>query len=161
MAAVKRLKRDLPIRTCPEAIELLWAERARVKMTPNVHLELSRRIRSSVAALNGPQTIKTWNPSVFGTYVPWAKALGLWLVFIDGDVQQPIDGLDGFIGFIEGALERRDITMAEHIRRCQTAKLPGGRAVKEMKMGNAIDIHLTSLWTHKTQLGFELVLRAA
>lgn len=161
MAASRRLKRDLVVRDPVQAFELVWTERARVKMSGHVHHEVAQRMRPGTSPLPNRESVQSYNIGLLRTYVPWVRALGLQMIFIDGDVEQPMETRENLVSFIEGALKRRGLTMMEHIRRCMASGKPGGRAIKEMKMSRAADIQLGSLMIHMEQLGFTVVLRAA
>lgn len=158
MAAARRLKGELPITDPRQAVEVIWKERARVKMSVRGHWEVARRIRPEVSPLSDREAV---NVGLLKTYVPWAKALGLQLVFIDGDIEVTMATTEDLTTFIEGVLKRRGMPMMTHIRACMATGKPGGRAIKEIKMGRAEDIWLSSVMVHKELLGFAIVLRTA
>lgn len=161
MAAARRLKRDLTVKDPVQAFELLWKERARVRMSGHTHHDIARRIRPGTSQLPNREFVHSYNVGLLQTYLPWVKALGLQIVLVDGDIEQTLETKEDLTSFIDAALERRGRFMMEHIRRCMASGKPGGRAIKQMKMGRAADIWLGSLMVHMEQLGFTVVLRAA
>lgn len=161
MPAARRLRGDRPLKNPDQAIALLQAERDRVKMTPTAHHMFAQRIRPEAHALSSWHAKRGANVSTFRTFLPWAQALGLQMVIIDGDIEHALDTPADLVQFAYTALRRRELPMEHYIRAYRETGEPGSRAFKELRMGTAKDVWLGSLLTHARQLGVAIVLRTA
>lgn len=163
MPAARRVARDRPVTGAEQAIELLWAERDRVKMGVLDHARTSKRFRSGVSPLPH-RTAPLWdyfNVAMIKSYVPWVRGLNLNVVLIDGDTEVIVHAADDMADFVFDALKRRKKFMTDHIRACAALGRSGGRGPKDIRMRRASDMYVESILTHVIALEGSMVLRGA